>query len=126
MVEGLESIPAQEFVLYNTLDCLEPYSAVHGWKQFQGCAYLCSVVTEAYHLLCALSMESGKFGGEVFGGAFDYTLLLPALDVGIHPKFFSDKARTEDGPFKFLRNSADAAASAEFRVSAGFISQRIH
>ena len=65
-------------------------------------------------------MESGKFGGEVFGGAFDYTLLLPALDVGIQPKFFSGKVRTEDGPFKFLRNSADAAAW-EARVGYGVI-----
>ena len=75
---------------------------------------------EAYHLLCALSMESGKFGSEVFGDAFDYTLLFPALDVGTQPKFCSGKVRTEDGQFKFLRNSADAAAW-EARVSYGII-----
>ena len=55
-------------------------------------------------------MEPGKFSGEVFGGAFDYTLLLPALDIGVQPKLFSGKVRKEDSKFKFLGNSADAAA----------------
>ena len=53
MVEGLEGIPAQEFVLYNTLDCLEPYSAVHGWKQFQDGANFCPSRPEAFYLVVA-------------------------------------------------------------------------